>query len=71
MTKELGKGDYVTAVKNPLLGKCVAVAVNSGSLHSPAFIVVVESGIAGAFNELLTIDITEKVVVRGLMLSVF
>ena len=45
--------------------------MDTGSFYSPTFVVVVESGIAGAFSKLLTVDIAEKVVLIGLVLSMF
>ena len=45
--------------------------MNSGSFYSPALVVVIESGVAGAFGKLLTVDVAEKVVLIGLVLSVF
>ena len=61
MTEEFRKGDHVTTVDDPLFCEGVAVAMNSSSLYSPALVVLIESGIAGAFGKLLTVDVAEKV----------
>ena len=45
--------------------------MNSGFLYSPALVVIIESGVAGAFGKLLTVDVAEKEVLIGLVLSVF
>ena len=62
MTEEFRKGDHVTSIYYPLFCEGVAVTVDAGSFYSSTFVVVVESGVAGAFSKLLTVDIAEKVV---------
>ena len=71
MSEQFRKGDHVTTVNDPLLGKSVSISMDTGSFYSPTFVVIVESGIAGAFSKLLTVDIAEKVVLIRLVLSVF
>jgi hypothetical protein len=71
VAEEFREGDHVTTIKDPLFGEGVAVAMNPGSFYSPALVVVIESGVAGAFGKLLTVDVAEKEVLIGLVLSVF
>ena len=71
VTEELWEGDNVAAVEDPLLCKCVAVAVDACGLHASTLVVLIEHMIAGAFRELLTEDVTEEKVVIAFMLSVF
>ena len=71
MTEEFREGDHISAVYDPLFSKGVSISMNSGSFHSPALVVVIESGVAGAFGKLLTVDVAEEVVIIGLVLSVF
>ena len=37
VAEEFWKGDYVTAIDDPLLGEGVPVAMNAGCLHEPLF----------------------------------
>ena len=62
MTEEFRKGDHVTSIYYPLFCEGVSISMDTGSFYSPTFVVVVESGIAGAFSKLLTVDIAEKVI---------
>ena len=61
VTEEFREGDNVSTVKDPLFGKSVAVAVDFGRLYSPTLVVVIESSVSSAFNDLMTVDITEKI----------
>ena len=63
MSEEFRKGDDVAAVEDPLLCKCVAVAVDACGLHASTLVVFVKHMIARAFRELLTEDITEEEIV--------
>lgn len=61
VTERFGEGDNVFSVKDPLFSKSVAVAVDFGRLYSPTLVVVIESGVSIVFNNLMTVDITEKI----------
>ena len=71
MAEEFRKGDYVSTVDDPLLGEGVSISMDTGCFYSPTFVVVVESGVAGAFGKLLTVDVAEKIVLISLVLSMF
>ena len=62
MTEQFRKGDHITSINDPLFCEGVSISMDTGSFYSPTFVVVVESGIAGAFSKLLTVDIAEKVI---------
>ena len=62
MSEEFRKRNDITSVNDPLFGEGVSISMDAGSFYSPTFVVVVESGVAGAFSKLLPVNVAEEVV---------
>ena len=70
VSQKSGEGYDVTSVQYPLLCKGVSVSVYSGGFNTSAFVIAVQHTVTSAFYKLLTVDVAEKPVVRGFVLTV-
>ena len=70
VSQKSGEGYDVTSVQYPLLCKGVSVSVYSGGFNASAFVIAVQHTVTSAFYKLLTVDVAEKPVVRGFVLTV-